>query len=139
MENLLVDTNVLIYECFEDSEHHSDAIDIMYSTGNVLIPSIVIHEYIWLLTRRFGIPFLKVAEKVEQLLTEEHIRLVCEEPSDIAGALRLAHQDSVRARELNDYVIISTALRSGLSIASYDNGLRQVAARKGIKVIPTLG
>lgn len=29
LENLLVDTNVLTYEAFEDSEHHSDATDIL--------------------------------------------------------------------------------------------------------------
>jgi len=29
LENLLVDTNVLIYETFEDSEHHVDATDIL--------------------------------------------------------------------------------------------------------------
>ena len=136
MENLLVDTNVLIYETFEDSEHHVDATDIVYSSGNLLIPSIVIHEYIWLLTRRFRIPFLKVSEKVEQLLSQEHIRLVCEEPSDLAGALRLAHEDDIEARELNDYIILSTALRARLAIASYDNELRQAATRRGVKVIP---
>ncbi|MEM2237642.1 MAG: hypothetical protein QXR26_06350 [Candidatus Caldarchaeum sp.] len=43
-----------------------------------------------------------MSEKVEQLLSQEHIRLVCEEPSDLAGAFRLANEDNIEARELHD-------------------------------------
>lgn len=134
---LIVDTNVLIYEAFEDSEHHEEACRIVYSAESIAIPTIVIYEYVWLLTRKFKIEFPRVAEKVEQLLSEENIELLCEEFSDIVGALRIASEDRAPPSELNDYVIISIALRHKARIATYDKKLSKAASIRGLKTIPS--
>lgn len=44
---LLPDTNVLIYDTIEDSEHYDKAAKIIDEAKEVIIPSLVIHEYVW--------------------------------------------------------------------------------------------
>ena len=49
MERAVIDTNVLIYDYVEDSEHHRRAEEILDSLDRWVIPVIVIHEFVWFL------------------------------------------------------------------------------------------
>jgi len=42
----LIDTNVLVYDTFEDSIYHAEAKKLLDSLDRWIIPSIVIHEYV---------------------------------------------------------------------------------------------
>jgi predicted nucleic acid-binding protein len=132
---LLVDTNVLVYESFEDSERHVEASEIIYS-NEVYIPTIVLHEYIWLLTRHFQIAAAQVALKLEQLLSEKNIHIICEEASDLTYALRLLNEDGAKPSDVNDYIILATALNRDLHLATYDKQLRKAGAKRGLPLIP---
>ena len=79
---------------------------------------------------------MDIAAKLEQLLLEDNIFLVCEEASDLAGAFRLLHEDGAGADEVNDYIILSLALRTGYALTTYDRKLRARAVKRGIKAIP---
>lgn len=132
---LLVDTNVLIYETFEDSDRHAEATDIVYA-NEVYIPTIVLHEYIWLLLRHFFIGYAQVAEKLEQLLSEKNIHILCETPGDLAAGLRMAKEDGAGPREVNDYIILASALNREFALATYDKNLRKAAIKRGLTVVP---
>jgi len=45
----VVDTNVLIFDTFEDSEFHIEAMKLLDSLKRWILPSIVFHEYVWFL------------------------------------------------------------------------------------------
>ena len=45
----LIDTNVLVYDTFEDSIYHAEAKKLLDSLDRWIIPSIVIHEYVWVM------------------------------------------------------------------------------------------
>lgn len=80
---------------------HAEATDMVYS-NEVHIPTIVLHEYIWLLLRHFSIGYAQVAEKLEQLLSERNIHIVCESPGDLVAAIRMAAEDGARPGDVND-------------------------------------
>ncbi len=132
---VLVDTNVLIYETFEDFERHAEATDIVY-TNEVYIPTIVLHEYIWLLLRHFSISYAQAAAKLEQLLSEKNIHVICENLSDLAAGIRMAAEDGAKPSNINDYIILASALNRGLALATYDRELRRAGARRAITVLP---
>ncbi|RFA96139.1 PIN domain-containing protein [Pyrobaculum aerophilum] len=132
---VLVDTNVLIYETFEDSERHAEATDIVY-TNEIYIPTIVLHEYIWLLLRHFSISYAQVAAKLEQLLSEKNIHVICENLSDLAAGIRIAAEDGAKPSNINDYIILASALNRGLALATYDRELRRAGARRAVTVLP---
>ncbi len=46
---VLIDTNVIIYDLFEDPQFHKEAEEILDSSEGWVIPSIVIHELVWFL------------------------------------------------------------------------------------------
>lgn len=64
---LLLDTNVLVYDTIGDSEAHSVAVELVDSASEIIIPSIVVHEYIWVMLRP-GVNPLFVADKVGEYL-----------------------------------------------------------------------
>jgi hypothetical protein len=45
----VIDTSVLIYDLVEDSEFHKEAEELLDSLEEWLIPSIVVHEFVWFL------------------------------------------------------------------------------------------
>lgn len=45
----VVDTNVLIFDTFEDSEFHTEAMKLLDSLKKWILPSIAFREYAWFL------------------------------------------------------------------------------------------
>ena len=60
---VVIDTNVLVYDTFEDSLYHLEAKNILDSLEKWIIPTIVIHEYVWVL-KSLKIPVNEVVYKV---------------------------------------------------------------------------
>ncbi|MCS6768851.1 MAG: PIN domain-containing protein, partial [Candidatus Caldarchaeum sp.] len=48
---LLPDTNVLVYDTFEDSSRHHEAVKIIDDAQEMAIPAIIIHEFIWVMLK----------------------------------------------------------------------------------------
>ncbi len=134
MRPLLPDTNVLVYETVEDSPHHEEASEIMDSAKVIIIPSMVLHEYMWVMIRRLKVPLDFMLEKVDEYLSDRRIRYVVEPPNAVLDALEWLRTSS--ARNLNDFLILSTAVRLDAILATYDEGLRRLAERMGVEVVP---
>ncbi len=134
MKPLLPDTNVLVYETVEDSPHHEEASEIMDSARAIIIPSIVLHEYLWVMLRRLKVPLDFMLEKVEEYLRDRRVRYVIEPPEMVLDALEWLKTSSTR--NLNDFLILSTALRYDAVLATYDEDLRRAAGRLGVELAP---
>ncbi|GAB6946752.1 PIN domain-containing protein [Vulcanisaeta sp. JCM 16161] len=128
---VIIDTNVLVYATFKDSEYHAESYDIL-QRSNVVIPHIVLYEYMWVLlklTGDLGIVKVKLNELRDFVILHEDL-------DTIYNGLILMEQDKASSTMLNDYIILSVALRRSAYLATYDQKLRKIANKHGVMVIP---
>ncbi|MDK2384656.1 MAG: PIN domain-containing protein, partial [Candidatus Korarchaeota archaeon] len=69
----MIDTNVLIYDTYEDSMHHGDASQLLDRLEEWVIPLIVIYEYIWFL-KGMGVNSSAALDKLEDYISSEKSR-----------------------------------------------------------------
>lgn len=125
----IIDTNVLVFDTFEDSEFHSEASSGLDSLDGWGLPSMVFHELVWFFKdQRIAIP--KANAKVKELLTNEKTTFVPCSADDIM----FASSKMKNHRQYNDLVILSAAGRTGLPLYSFDEDLKASAKRYGVKM-----
>ncbi len=126
----VVDTNVLVYDTFEDSVHHERAKELLDDLDRWVIPTIVIHEYVWVL-RSLNVDPDDVRYKVEEYLTHRKTRVVPESRRDVLSALKIVAEEEIALSRYNDKVILSVAERENLALATFDEKLRRQASSRG--------
>ena len=127
----VIDTNILVFDTFEDAEHHAEASTLLDSLKEWIIPSLVVHEYVWAL-RGLGLGFEEAREKVLEYLLDSKTTLVQVELEDILYSLR----ESTNFQDYNDLIILSTAQRTSKILATYDQELKRKASNMGIQTLP---
>ena len=132
---LLPDTNVLIYETVEDSDHHAEACSLLDKASEIHVPSIVLHEYVWVASK-LGIGLKIILAKAAEYLNEPRAYYFAEPLSAYRSAIAMLLEDGADRRSFNDYLILAVALRSKLTLATYDRELREAAVKRGVKVLP---
>jgi predicted nucleic acid-binding protein len=133
---LLPDTNVLIYDTVEDSEYHSTASEIIDRAVQIFIPSIVIHEYLWVMLRLVRAPLNIIEVKLRDYLEDPRTVYMLESVDVLVNALNMLTEDKQDVKEINDYIILSTARKHNLVLATFDKKLRKAAINRNVKVIP---
>ena len=129
-KQIVVDTNVLIYATFEDTEYHNEAYKILREY-DIVIPYIVLYEFLGVLTRLTGNVDI-IMTKLDEL-TE--FAIVCENLDIIRSGIAMMRNDGAPITMMNDYIILSVATLKG-ALATYDKKLRNLANKRGIIVIP---
>jgi uncharacterized protein len=126
----VVDTNVLIFDVFEDSEFHRDASKGLDSLEKWNLPSMVFHELVWFLRGR-EIDYSRASVIVEEYLTHEKTIYQQSPADDIRFAInRLKH-----FKNYNDYIILVAAKRLDLPLFTFDRELKKLASSLGIRTI----
>ncbi|BCU68036.1 PIN domain nuclease [Sulfolobales archaeon HS-7] len=128
---IIVDTNVLVYSTFEDSENHTRALDII-QREDVKIPQIVVYEFLWVLAKVTSNVSV-INTKVEEL---REFEIICEGPETVLVGVKMLKEDRKPLRMLNDYVILALAKGVKGDLATYDEKLRKIAKKRGVRVIP---
>jgi len=119
----VVDTNVLIYDTFEDTSYHEDARRILDSLPEWRIPSIVLVEYIAFLNRiRLGRE--KILDKLYELVNDPKFSLVDVEKGDALEALKTVENEKLSTLRLNDMIILSISKRVGENLVTFDRSLK---------------
>ena len=126
----VVDTNVLIFDTFEDSEHHKDATSKLDSLEKWHFPSIVFHELVWFFKAR-NIPLARARLKLEEYMTNEKTVFISCTPDDI----RFAATEMRSYRKYNDLLILSAAKRLGHLLFTFDEELRKTAVENSVPLI----
>lgn len=54
----------------------------------------------------------------------------------MAAGIRMAAEDGAKPSNINDYIILASALNRGLALATYDRELRRAGARRAVTVLP---
>lgn len=70
----VLDTNVMVYDTFEDSLYHERARDLLESLEIWVIPTIVIYEYVWLM-KELGVSLEKISAKVQEYAWDPKARV----------------------------------------------------------------
>jgi predicted nucleic acid-binding protein len=121
-----VDTNVLVFDTYEDSELHEARSKLEAAEGWVL-PGIVVHEYVWAL-RGLKAKLSFALEKVEEYLLSEKSTFSSDSQDDILFATRETSSFS----RYSDYLVLSHAKRLGARILTFDEDLRRDAQKVGV-------
>jgi len=132
---LLADTNVLVYDTVEDSKHHELASNIIDSAKELWLPSIVIHEYVWVMLK-LGVSAEFLALKVLEYLRDPRTVYLAENPEILSNALKYLKEKQASTREINDLIILMFAKHYNLTLATFDKILKRTALSIGINVIP---
>jgi len=135
LREAVVDTNVLVYDTFEDSLYHETAARLLDNLDRWLVPLIVIYEYVWVL-KGLNVESVHVKEKLLEYLTEGKCSLVREGADEIRWAISTVVEEGLSVARFNDKVALSIALRRRVPLATFDSKLRNQAKRLGIQAIP---
>ncbi len=125
----VVDTNVLVFDTFEDSEFHEKATSGLDALEGWGLPSMVFHELAWFFKSQH-IAVSKTNSKIKEYLTNEKTTFVpCSADDLIFASSRMKNH-----HEYNDLVILSAAGRLGLPLYSFDEELKATTKRHGIRL-----
>ena len=122
-----MDTNVLVFDTYEDSDQHEQARSKLEEADSWVLPAIVLHEYLWAL-RGLKASFSFARDKAEEYMLSEKAKYSSDSQDDILFATREASSFS----RYNDYLILSHAKRLGASILTFDADLKRDAQRLGV-------
>ena len=131
----VVDTNVLIYDLFEDSVYHDEASELLDTLSLWVIPSIVIHELVWFL-KGLNIDRQLAINALSQYVKHHKTRIVSIKGDDITSALDIIKQEGISLSRYNDKLILAITFRLRIPLASFDERLRREAMKRGITIIP---
>ncbi len=127
----IIDTNVIIFDLFTDSEFHNEASVLMNSLEKWLIPPIVIHELIWFF-RGHGLE-----DRIDyaiQYIINDKAEILCECGDKILNAINLMRTAGIK--NYNDMVILAHALAENKPLATFDTKLARLAKKMGIATLP---
>jgi predicted nucleic acid-binding protein len=134
LTKLLPDTNVLVYETVEDSEHHAEASRIMEEAEGIYIPLIVLHEYVWVMLKLSVDPNF-ISLKLREYYEDPRVKYVQESPEIIQEALHDLKEKNLNPKQINDLIILSIAKKHSLALFTFDRELIALAYRKGVETI----
>jgi predicted nucleic acid-binding protein len=126
VKECVIDTNALIYDTIEDSEHHRIASAIIDSLDICIVPSVVLEEFIFTLAK-LGLDNKIIYEKVLDLLeTFEYLPI---EKEDIINALNMIKKEKVSFKKFNDKLILCIAERRKAKLLTFDKELQKEQKR----------
>lgn len=136
LDRILVDTDVLLHDTFGDSEKHAEASEILDEANKVYLPSIVVHEYLWLLLVKFKQSPEIVREKLEEYFSDARFIYVSENSEVFLRALEMMREDNAEPYMVNDYIVLVLAQRLGAILVTYDEELKRIASARGVAALP---
>jgi len=126
----VLDTNVLIFDTFEDSQFHLQAASTLDSLERWTLPDIVFHELIWFFKAR-KIELSRARTKVEEYVANEKASF----SPCVADDIRFAVTRMEDYAQYNDLIVLSTAKRLGLALFTFDEELKKSAKDNSVRVV----
>jgi len=131
----VVDTNVLVYDTFEDSIFHRHAARLLDELDEWIIPEVVVYEYVCIL-RELEVSAEDLEDKLRDYLLSPKSKLVCGGSEVLLAAASLLRREKLSLSRFNDKVILITAKRLAYPLATFDRRLRKQATSSGVRVLP---
>lgn len=131
----VVDTNVLVYDTFEDSVFHRHAARLLDELSEWVIPEVVVYEYVCLL-RELGVSAEDLEDKLRDYLLSPKSRVVSSGLEILLAAASTLRREKLTLSRFNDKTILLLAKRLACPLATFDRRLRKQATRSGVQVLP---
>jgi predicted nucleic acid-binding protein len=128
----IIDTNVIIYDYIEDSEHHKEAEAILDSLDKWVIPVIVIHELAWFLK---GMKLEGKLNDIMAYIQHKKTEITCDCGSNVNRAIEIIGKEKLPLSNHKDMMILSHAILENHPIATFDKKLSKIAKKYGVAVI----
>lgn len=138
MGEAVIDTNVLVHAVAEDSPRHGEARSLLARLKRWVLPTIVLYELVWVL-RKLGVGPQEVRRVVEGILGNPRAVVVPDDGGYARKALRALLEEGRGLAHFNDKVVAAVAMSMGISLATYDEGLRREVLRWGLPTLPAPG
>ncbi|RLE42563.1 PIN domain nuclease [Candidatus Woesearchaeota archaeon] len=129
----VVDTNVFVYRAIKNSEYHEESRNLLKSVPKWIVPTIVIHEVVWVLQELLGRE--KALTYVKALISHRKTEIISVTKQDISNALRRIEDENISLLRYNDKLIISITKRINAALLSFDKQLLTQATKQGIPII----
>jgi predicted nucleic acid-binding protein len=130
----VVDTNILVFDTFEDSDSHAEAVSALNQLKNWILPGVVFDEYVYFM-RDNGFTAEETRRKVAEYLLDARTVYRPVELDDVSYAVRGMQTQ----RDYNDYLIVSVARRLRSPLLTFDRRLGVQAVRLGVDVLRGVG
>lgn len=121
---MILDTNILIYDTFEDTTHHKEAKALLDSLSEWNVPSVVIIEFIAFLNK-LRLKKEDIVYKLSELISNPRFNLVEIEKEDLLVALKIIKDEKLSPLRLNDKIILSISKRRGENLITFDKELKR--------------
>lgn len=131
----VIDTNVLIYDTFEDFELHKNARALLDSLDKWYVPTIVLQEYIWFFKNN-GFSLSEAKSMLMEYINDPRFRGVEENYNAVMYALNILEKNRLSLSRFNDALILYHAVLRKYPLATFDTRFRKLAIKYGVKVLP---
>ena len=129
----VIDTNVFVYRAIKDSEYHESSRSLLASIPKWLVPTIVVHEVVWVLGELLGKG--KALAFIKALISHRKTEIVPVIKQDISSALGRIENENISLLRYNDKLVVLAAKRMNAALLSYDKQLLSQAVKQGIPII----
>ncbi|MEM4177462.1 MAG: PIN domain-containing protein [Nitrososphaeria archaeon] len=131
---VIVDTNVLVYETVEDSIYHEEVVEKLNRFSRIYISFNILIEFI-LVLKKLGLDEKFICDKVVELLDRSKIELVNVRKSDIERAIEIIIKEKSSMLRVNDKLVLSLALKLGIPLYTYDKQLKFQAEKFDVNLV----
>ncbi|MGB9760665.1 MAG: PIN domain-containing protein [Thermoproteota archaeon] len=119
-----MDTNVLIYDTFEDTVYHKEARSLLDSLLEWNVPSVVIIEFVAFLNK-LHLKREDILNKLDELINDPKFNLIEVEKEDLLAALKIVEGEQLSPLRLNDKIILSVSSRRKENLQTFDKKLKR--------------
>ena len=116
----VVDTNFIVALIVEDDVNHLNALDVWGKLEEAVLPAIAVSELAYFLLKHHV-----DLEVLEEVLSDPKIEVEPLKEEDLIFALRNSNKIKTYD-DFNDFLILSTAVRLGLKLLTYDRVLQEI-------------
>ncbi|NJE25904.1 PIN domain-containing protein [Thermococcus sp. MV5] len=131
----VIDTNVLIYDTFEDSGFHKEARTLLNSLHKWYIPTIVLQEYMWFFKRN-NLPLASAKAMISEYTSDPRFKGLEDSYKGVLYALSVLEKENLSISRFNDVLILYHAVTKKYPLATFDEKLRKLAGRYEVEVLP---
>ena len=130
----IVDTNVLVYETFEDSESHEEVVKKLSEMELIYVPGVVILE-LTIILKRLKYDSSIILDKIREIFNSNRYVVLDIYVDDIIFAIDILSRHGKNVSSLNDKLVLSVAKRLGKPIYTYDKDLKRQCKSLGVPII----
>ncbi len=129
----VIDTNVLIYEFIEDSEYHGTASKVLNKIDNIIIPEIVINEFIYV-SSKIGVPFDTIKNKIIEIYNSSQLDVI-EIKNDYIIDIINSSNNIYEFKNFNDVIISFTSKIRNIQLFTFYINLQKYCNKHKIKLL----